>query len=642
MNIQGIIKKISSYEYVSFDIFDTVLKRNVKSPSQIFDLVKYHFEKENEYKLGDFKSIRKNAEALARENSGKEDIDIDCIYSFINEWDETVVSELKRLEQEIESNILLPSQWMKPVYEYCKANNKKIIFISDMYLSKGYLLNLLKSKGFDCYKLYVSSDIGLVKSTGHLFDYVLKDLNIKPKEIIHIGDAKKSDFLIPRLKGMNSIRIPYHIDQLNYYNPEALTAEQLFAYNNVSRFINNNINLKESMYHNVGYEVFGVLLYAFSKWLMEDLKKENISKVFFFSRDGLILKKAFEMVDTAKEFNSTYFYVSRRSLTVPLLWLYHELDNLHENITITRYFSVDTFLRRLGLEPQSYVDIIEGEGLSLDTLLNKDTFQKDSKVIALYSKLKEDVISNSKKEFELLVQYLKENGFEGDIAIVDIGWRGSMQKAIKKVAEAAGIKVNIQGYYMGLDKEIEGQKGKGFIHNYDTADDLKVRLAAFFGLFETFFLASHGSVEKYQLVDNKVEAVLMKSEYDDEKGNPSIYSNYVKEIHEGALKFIENYRNQRYLNILPIDSETAFRNMFTLGTSPKLSDIHKFKEFPFMDTEYSKLVNAKSAIYYLFHPKKFIQDYFKSVWKIGFLKDVFKINIPYFKVYNLLKKIVKK
>ena len=190
-----------------------------------------------------------------------------------------------------------------------------------------------------------------------------------------------------------------------------------------------------------------------------------------------------------------------------MLWLYHELDNLHENITITRYFSVDTFLRRLGLEPQSYVDIIEGEGLSLDTLLNKDTFQKDSKVIALYSKLKEDVISNSKKEFELLVQYLKENGFEGDIAIVDIGWRGSMQKAIKK-AEAAGIKVNIQGYYMGLDKEIEGQKGKGFIHNYDTADDLKVRLAAFFGLFETFFLASHGSVEKYQLVDNKVEGCL--------------------------------------------------------------------------------------------------------------------------------------
>ena len=46
-------------------------------------------------------------------------------------------------------------------------------------------------------------------------------------------------------------------------------------------------------YYQFGYETFGIILYGFCKWMIRDLKKRNIRKVVFFSRDGYIMKKGF-------------------------------------------------------------------------------------------------------------------------------------------------------------------------------------------------------------------------------------------------------------------------------------------------------------------------------------------------------------
>ena len=37
--IDKIIEKIQKYKYISFDIFDTLIKRNVEKPSDIFSAV---------------------------------------------------------------------------------------------------------------------------------------------------------------------------------------------------------------------------------------------------------------------------------------------------------------------------------------------------------------------------------------------------------------------------------------------------------------------------------------------------------------------------------------------------------------------------------------------------------------------------
>lgn len=69
---ENIIKRISKKEYVSFDIFDTLIKRDVKKPTDIFSII------EHNYKIYDFYKRRIEAEKIARK--GKVDTTIDEIY----------------------------------------------------------------------------------------------------------------------------------------------------------------------------------------------------------------------------------------------------------------------------------------------------------------------------------------------------------------------------------------------------------------------------------------------------------------------------------------------------------------------------------------------------------------------------------
>ena len=99
-DIEGIIKKIERYNYVSFDIFDTLIKRNVNKPSDIFKLTAIEYEKETNVKIPDFKKLRIEAEIKAREKTKEKEPNIDEIYDNID----IVKTHANRLKQ-IEINL---------------------------------------------------------------------------------------------------------------------------------------------------------------------------------------------------------------------------------------------------------------------------------------------------------------------------------------------------------------------------------------------------------------------------------------------------------------------------------------------------------------------------------------------------------
>ena len=72
-----------------------------------------------------------------------------------------------------------------------------------MYFPELIIRKILKKCNISKFeKLYISSEVGVEKRTGKLFEYVLKDLDIKPNQMIHFGDRRKTDNIIPRLKGI--------------------------------------------------------------------------------------------------------------------------------------------------------------------------------------------------------------------------------------------------------------------------------------------------------------------------------------------------------------------------------------------------------------------------------------------------------
>ena len=112
----------------------------------------------------------------------------------------------------------------------------------------------------------------------------------------------------------------------------------------------------------------------------------------------------------------------------------------------------------------------------------------------------------------------------------------------------------------------------------------------------------------------------------------------VHNIQDGAMEFIKDVMKNRFIfNEMNFSSDVLFSGIYQTGTSPNKDDLTLFANFGFYDEgEDAKLANPKSLIFYIFNLKRFKSDFLASRWKIGFMKQLFKLDLPYEKLYKLL------
>ncbi len=199
---------IARAEVVSFDIFDTLVKRTVKYPEDIHILVQKKFSGQMGVEVDDYQKRRMDAEAVARKNSRKEEVSLSEIFSYMDGVKETHREFLKKIEETTEIENCLFNQRMKAVYENALRDGRRIIITSDMYLDEKVIKKILYKCGYNDYeKLYLSSALGLCKSTGSIFEIIKEDYAGASERILHMGDNVKSDFVIPKLKGLDALLI---------------------------------------------------------------------------------------------------------------------------------------------------------------------------------------------------------------------------------------------------------------------------------------------------------------------------------------------------------------------------------------------------------------------------------------------------
>ena len=615
-----IIKQIESYDVVSFDIFDTLLKRNVKKPTDVFR----HMEKK--YNKVGFCEERLAAEKMARDRKTVEEVTLKEIY-------DELPYDFSKEELETEAELLIANDWIVPVYRKA-LQSKIVIIVSDMYLPESFIVNILKREGIKRYrKLYLSSSVGKTKHSGKLFDFVIDELG-KDKRIIHIGDSYKSDYVIPKKKGIDAIHIPTNILK------DTFRLKELGIENNIiNSFLNNTSPIDQSVYYRFGYEKFGMFLWGYSKWLHESIKNVNISDVYFFSRDGLIMKKAFDTL--YDDVRTHYLEVSRRSLRVPILWMNYNLDHVINMISPSKLISLAALFDGVGLVINDYIELIGKYGFNLDTTFDRKQILKDKNLIALYSELSNDIESSSRQEYDLLVKYINQNQLSGHFAIVDIGWSGGMQRYLIETLNKLGIESKIKGYYIGVADyykrnteiipllDLNGYLFD-FLHDQNAID----KRSAFVGLFETLFLEQGGSVKNYKYENGTVTSNRLQYEYF-ENGKPTFEYECVMDIQKGAIDFIQRFGNK---DIIP-SADVLYEGLSETGLKPKKHDIDMFADFRFFDEgETQYLAKPKSLLFYLFHIKSLKRDFLSSRWKIGFMKRLFKINLPYESIYRSMLK----
>lgn len=200
--LETIKNEIEKYKIISFDLFDTLVLRKVLFPQDIFKILDMVVNER--YGLRDFRYIRLNVENEIRNQSDLEDINIDDIYMEIGRrYPEIPIDEIKALEYKIELENIIPNPYIKQIFEYAKM--KDIWIITDMYLPKEFLEEILEKCGYNGYKkIYISGEIGKSKASGALYKHILEENSVAISEWMHVGDDYHRDVNVPRALGITA------------------------------------------------------------------------------------------------------------------------------------------------------------------------------------------------------------------------------------------------------------------------------------------------------------------------------------------------------------------------------------------------------------------------------------------------------
>lgn len=203
---EKLIEFVDDADVVSFDIFDTLVKRKVDSPDDIFELIANDYDFAGEESFGRFfKETRKTAERVARCKSQYEEVTLNEIYDCFKGLNVLQKEKLIETECKNELNNCVCNADMYGVYQYAKKMNKRIIYTSDMYLDNQTVKKILKNCGYDDYPLYLSSEIRKTKRSGKLFEYIRMEYpNCK---VAHFGDNIVRDYFMAKLQGIKGVLI---------------------------------------------------------------------------------------------------------------------------------------------------------------------------------------------------------------------------------------------------------------------------------------------------------------------------------------------------------------------------------------------------------------------------------------------------
>lgn len=651
-NLMRLKKKIDKYSVISFDLFDTLIKRDCCQPIEVFRILEkkvdsvYHVQSQ-------FTQMRINAERKTAELSTAGDITLAEIYANLElPVGKDAIKDIQQWEQDCECALCQWNPPLKTIYEYCCQKKKKIIIITDMYLPKICIERILNKLHIRYDSLFVSSEERKRKSQGSLFRYALETLGLHYAEVLHIGDNWRSDYIMPKTMGIDAVHISRNTRTNLIINKKAYRDNLQYA--NLCDFISNHSimhswNVEEdnlmNQFSQVGYETEGPVLYGFTKWLAKKLKEDKIDKVFFLARDGQIMRKAYDKLssDSILDIPDEYMYVSRQSLNIPSFWMTSNLSEFELRFGWPWRITITSFLKRVGLNPDHYINYFKQAGFDLEKKYEWQSLLQDSSFRNIYNQyIKEPMTQNSKEQYNYLLRYMQQIGFSGNVAVVDIGWIGHGQYALQQIASSANLPVDIHGYYLGLraDSPIRDKiKAQGYLFDQHWNEDISSIENTFYCIVEALFAANHGSTYGYKEEGKKITPILGKWEYADEVLKPEY--EWIRAAQQGALAFIEDTVTYDGYDLIPWESPVTFFNWMKLGCHPSVHCAKLFGKLHLMDVVDLQPFVVSYHRHWFIHPKSFISGLRNSIWRVGYLTVILGDKIPAFSIYAVIRKTAK-
>ncbi|CNI98071.1 hypothetical protein [Yersinia intermedia] len=592
-------------EAISFDLFDTLAERDFVEPHELFLFIEPLVRKLLNNKNFQFHTIRRQAEIeLRRDSRGDFEITLDQIYERFEKFypiDSETLEKIKLIEIDAEITLVHPKSEMIREYYFSKLICKTTNVITDIYLDQCVIERILNKIGVRDYdKLLVSSEQKTRKHNGTIYpeylSFLNKNYNIPTNKALHIGDNSHADGSMAKKHGMKSYVFQKSMDNYKQSKISQVMAASIkssgisssvlngmFAnkYNAGHWFKINKTSIFRGDEYNYGYMAIGPLVVGFVQWLYRRAKRLGIDKLYFLSRDGWVLKQVYDKLykDTPSAPKSFYLYSSRRAAMVASI---REIDDIIE-------------IASQNFNARSISDFLESRfGINSDDI-DKKTFQdfgfkKDSvvspyfdqgKLFKFLKKISGMIISNAEKERNSYLDYLNELNFinnskNKNIAVVDIGYSGSMQYYLKKILQADVL----HGFYFLTHHHsrdfFQNDHFEGYLQNLD---DHKIPyrhgLNDHVFIFEAALSAPEGSLIKFENQGKLRKIVFLDAEEE------IIRKSSLIKIHNGVIDFASDLKNRfsSYISNIEFPAILSSRIILSFANNPNAIDAKMFSGY---------------------------------------------------------------
>lgn len=536
-------------QVVTFDLFDTLLIRRVHDP----DLVKLPVARfisalssQHNCTVGwrKVRDLRDEIERNHRAETGKSFDDHEACYPqymsellcqlFGDEDGTALLEKVSTYEIFMENSMLVPRTELVDWVKELAVAGKRIFIISDMYLPAAHLKQLVAHAGMlDLVEDVISSaDSFLAKASGKGYGLVAEKYGLDYKDWLHIGDNGFSDGLRAVEAGIEALIINDPREE-----QRKSIVKRYYNYSDGKPFWRGRIlqqlmaplegeNRSQPPLYVEGYNFIGPMIGLFVQRIAELCLDKNITKVFFLSREGWTFKRYWEQAMPALYPQGglpeiEYLYVSRMALAGSSC-AFKGLTKTKADIAFLPSGNRDfrDVCRIFSLNPDGFESYLSSFGLTAETCLSHihDGYDPENRrkfeAMLEDSSFQNEVKAQSKDSNLAMLRYFEEVGFfdHKDVAVVDIGWLGSIQRFLFEAIAHREDKPKCHGYLFGATRGIpydttEKNSVEGIMYDRDRFDLAGSTLFYARDIFEEACRAPYPTLNGYKLKDDGYELV---------------------------------------------------------------------------------------------------------------------------------------
>jgi FMN phosphatase YigB (HAD superfamily) len=507
-------------KFSSFDVFDTVLTRSYAVPEDLhWHLAELAAQRGLVATPAALVQARRQAETLAWQRAGHaRAIGIEGIYRGVGALlgtSESDTASLMALELDLESACVRPVAAMAAELRVRRARGERICFLSDMHLPAAHIRLLLEKCrliGPEDH-LFVSSDEGVSKrSAGRLYRRALGALGLWPWQLHHQGDDRRADVRMAWLRGVPATH--RRAASLNRFEhallalpaPDDWRARGAVSASKFARLSRHEPGPGQARW-DLLCSTIAPFVAGYALWLIEQAKQQGLRALFFMARDMQIVCEVAAAIARAQglALQCVYIHASRtawqpagyRGDEFDLFWLADQLASAEPTQALNRLLDAPTVE---ALHRGGHLQVPPA------ALGHRELTARWLRLPAVAQAVEHEVA----RRRGLLLNYLRQRGFtpDGRCALVDAGWRGTLQKCLARAYVAQGVQPVIPAFYIGLRHQVAPEPGSTMQAYVADADARRLGYSLV-AMVEAFLTANHGTTLGYRAAaDGTAEAVL--------------------------------------------------------------------------------------------------------------------------------------